>query len=56
MMTIEIIKTDKVQVEAFLMLNGYQRYPIGINTLATHHTKPDVTHIANNSNGINLKI
>ncbi|OQW68076.1 MAG: FkbM family methyltransferase [Proteobacteria bacterium ST_bin12] len=56
MMTIEIIKTDKVQVEAFLMLHGYQTYPMGINILAIHHSDPGVTHINTTETGINLTI
>lgn len=38
------------------MLNGYQTYLMGINILAIHLTKSDVTHITNNANGINLTI
>ena len=56
MMTIEIIKTDKVQVEAFLKLQGYQTFPMGINILAIHHADPGFTHITTNANGINLTI
>jgi len=55
-MTIEIIKTDKAQVEAFLMQHGYQIYPMGINILAIHQTDPSLSHITSNANGINLTI
>lgn len=56
MMTIEIIKTDKAQVDAFLMSHGYQTYPMGINVLAIHHTDPSIAHITTSANGINLTI
>ncbi|MES2637215.1 MAG: FkbM family methyltransferase, partial [Pseudomonadota bacterium] len=56
MMTIEVIKTDKLQVDAFLMLHGYQTYPMGINILAIHHFDPGITHITTNATGINLSI
>jgi len=55
-MTIEIIKTDKVQVEAFLTLHGYQTYPMGINLLAIHHADAGVAHINTTATGINLTI
>ena len=55
-MTIEIIKTDKAQVEAFLTQHGYQIYPMGINILAIHQTDSSISHITSNANGINLTI
>ena len=54
MMMIEIIKTDKAQVEAFLSSNEYQIYPMGINVLAIHKSDPSINHISTNANGLNL--
>jgi FkbM family methyltransferase len=55
-MTIEIIKTDKAKVEAFLAENGYQFFPFGINILAFHQSDEGLKHITTSANGINLVI
>ncbi len=53
---IEIIKTDKVQVEAFLNRHEYQVFAMGINILAMHKSDPSISHISVNASGLNLTI
>ncbi len=53
---IEIIKTDKVQIEAFLNGYEYQIYPMGINILAIHKSDPSISHITTSASGLNLSM
>lgn len=55
-MMIEIIKTDKTQVEKFLTELDYRLYPMGINLLAVHDTDPAITHLNLTESGLNLFI
>lgn len=55
-MTIEIIKTDKLAVESFLVEHGYQAYPMGINILAVHSSDPVTTNISFNNGILNIGI
>lgn len=55
-MIIEIIKTDKVKVEALLAENGYQIIAMGINLLAIHQSDQGLPHISITANGVNLTI
>jgi len=56
MMMIEIIKTDKVKVEAFLSKHGYKNYPMGINLLAIHETDPANQNLKLSETGLNLTL
>lgn len=51
---IEIIKTDKVQVEAFLARQGYKMYPMGINLLAVHESDPANQNLKLSDTGLSL--
>lgn len=53
-MTIEIIKTDKLKVETFLTELGYQLHPMGINILAVHQDDLGAKNISMGANGLNL--
>jgi FkbM family methyltransferase len=55
-MTIEIIKTDKAQVEAFLVKHGYKSFPMGINILAIHNDDALNNNITATAHGINVSL
>ena len=55
-MQIEIIKTDKTQVDAYLLKYGYKTYSMGINLLAIHQDDPSCNNLTQNANGLNLTI
>lgn len=45
LMMIEIIKSDRSQIETLLMGLGYEIFSIGINILAVHNSDPSLQHI-----------
>jgi len=45
-MLVEIIKSDRTALEAFLSGLGYQVFPVGINLLAVHSTDPTLQQIS----------
>jgi FkbM family methyltransferase len=55
-MTIEIIKSDRKQLETILSAHGYVLYPIGINMLAIHKDDPSNSNLTVNGNNLNLAI
>lgn len=54
-MTIEIIKTDRVQVQTYLTDRGYLLYDMGINLLAVHREDRVAQHLIQNGNRLELK-
>lgn len=44
-MMIEIIKSDRTAIEAFIQALGYRVFPMGINILAIHADDPTLNHI-----------
>ncbi|WP_144152868.1 FkbM family methyltransferase [Paraburkholderia sp. BCC1885] len=45
-MLIEVIKSDRTAIEAFLIDLGYRTFPAGLNVLAVHSTDPTLEQIA----------
>jgi FkbM family methyltransferase len=43
--SIEVIKSDKVVIEAFLVQHNYKLFPAGINIIAVHHEDPTINSI-----------
>lgn len=56
LMTIEIIKTDKDAVSAFLERHHYRMYPLGINMLAVHETHAINQHLVQQGENLNLTV
>jgi hypothetical protein len=44
-MMIEIIKSDKLKIEKYLLEVGYKFFPMGINLLAIHQDDPGLKDI-----------
>lgn len=44
-MMIEVIKSDKTKLEAFLQGHGYRLFPMGMNLLAVHESDPMLANI-----------
>jgi FkbM family methyltransferase len=55
-MMIEVIKSDKKQLEEALNLQNYRCFPLGINLLALHESDPAIAHIKATETGLNLTI
>jgi FkbM family methyltransferase len=55
-MLIEVIKSDKAELEKFIKSLGYHVFAVGINLLAIHESDPTLQHISVDNNQISFKL